>query len=140
MKSTSGTIRRILKISSNQLNLENTLVNGQCFNWSKISDDKFKGIFRNYFIVMQRIDDQNVSLMSSPNMDEKFLNDVFLNQYLQIPKVDLTQFYQDWSKRDPKYFSKVADSLPGVRCLRQDPWDCTISFICSSNNNIKRIT
>ena len=34
----------------------------------------------------------------------------------------------------------VAESIPGVRVLRQDPWECLASFIFSSNNNIKRIT
>ena len=31
-------------------------------------------------------------------------------------------------------------SIPGVRIIKQDPWECLISFICSSNNNIPRIT
>lgn len=30
--------------------------------------------------------------------------------------------------------------LPGIRLINQDPWECLISFIFSSNNNIKRIT
>jgi hypothetical protein len=35
---------------------------------------------------------------------------------------------------------RVAACLPGLRIIRQDPWECLISFIFSSNNNIKRIT
>ena len=130
---------KVLKISSTQLNLENTLVNGQCFNWSKISDDLFKGIFRNYVVVLERLDDERVGFMSGPEMDDKSLNEEFLKEYMQIPTVDLDKYYKEWSTKDPKYFKQVGLSLPGVRCLRQDPWECTISFICSSNNNIKRI-
>lgn len=37
-------------------------------------------------------------------------------------------------------FSKNAIEFEGVRMLRQDPWENLISFICSSNNNIKRIS
>jgi len=128
-----------LNISSSQLNLENTLVNGQCFNWSKISDDKYKGIYRQHLIVLERLDDQRVQFMSAPPLHED-LHSKFMKEYLQIYDVDLDKFYADWSERDPKYFAEMAVGLPGVRCLRQDPWDCTISFICSSNNNIKRIT
>jgi N-glycosylase/DNA lyase len=34
----------------------------------------------------------------------------------------------------------VTENFPGVRVVRQDPWECLVSFIFSSNNNIKRIT
>lgn len=34
----------------------------------------------------------------------------------------------------------VSHALPGIRLINQDPFECLISFIFSSNNNIKRIT
>ena len=30
-------------------------------------------------------------------------------------------------------------SCPGLRLLRQDPWECLVGFICSANSNILRI-
>ena len=63
----------------------------------------------------------------------------FVDEYLNA-SVNVAQMYAIWSKRCPKYFAPIAKPLQGMRCLRQDPWECTLSFICSQNNNIKRIT
>jgi N-glycosylase/DNA lyase len=55
----------------------------------------------------------------------------------------LNKLYAEWSKRDP-VFAKRVQSMPhalaGIRVLRLDPVETLFSFICSSNNNIKRIT
>ena len=44
-----------------------------------------------------------------------------------------------WSKADERY-RNVAKYIGGARVLRQPPVECLFSFICSSNNNIERIT
>lgn len=49
--------------------------------------------------------------------------------------VDLKKLYAEWSK-DKRFHGRLA----GIRILRQDPWENLCSFICSSNNNIKRIS
>lgn len=54
--------------------------------------------------------------------------------------VKLTDLYTQWSSKD-KHFKKVVDKdFQGIRILRQDPWENLCSFICSTNNNIKRIS
>lgn len=37
-------------------------------------------------------------------------------------------------------FAELAQHLSGARVLRQDPFECLIQFMCSSNNHISRIT
>jgi N-glycosylase/DNA lyase len=59
-------------------------------------------------------------------------------EYFQL-EVGLPELYEEWSGGCPR-LSQIADCIPGVRIIRQDPWECLISFICSSNNNIPRIT
>ncbi|KAH8049309.1 8-oxo-7,8-dihydroguanine DNA N-glycosylase [Aureococcus anophagefferens] len=49
------------------------------------------------------------------------------------------ELYGGWSRADAR-FAKIAAVVDGARVLRQDPLECLISFICSSNNNIPRIT
>ncbi|KAJ6596983.1 DNA glycosylase [Mycena vulgaris] len=63
---------------------------------------------------------------------------VWLNSYFQLD-VDLQNLYAEWATRD-KVFSSIEARFAGIRMLRQDPWENLISFICSSNNNIGRIT
>uniref|UniRef100_A0A7S3CP34 DNA-(apurinic or apyrimidinic site) lyase n=1 Tax=Strombidium rassoulzadegani TaxID=1082188 RepID=A0A7S3CP34_9SPIT len=88
---------------------------------------------------MERLNDEEVQVSTHPQMSEQFFNDKFLGDYLQYPQVVIPDFYEQWTQRDPKYFKQVSQQIGGVRCLRQDPWECTLSFICSSNNNIQRI-
>ncbi|NWI29365.1 OGG1 lyase, partial [Sula dactylatra] len=64
--------------------------------------------------------------------------DQILRDYFQLD-VGLTALYHAWGAADP-LFRKVAEDFPGVRVLRQDPVECLLSFICTSNNHISRIT
>jgi len=52
---------------------------------------------------------------------------------------NLAQLYEQWAAADAN-FKKKAPNFTGVRILRQDPWEALIGFICSSNNNISRIS
>ncbi|XP_077986554.1 N-glycosylase/DNA lyase-like [Glandiceps talaboti] len=65
--------------------------------------------------------------------DERTLQDYFQLQ------VNLKDLYKKWSSSDNN-FSKVAADFTGIRMLRQDPTENLFSFICSSNNNITRIS
>lgn len=79
-----------------------------------------------------------MSVEPQPDDLDRFKS-LFVDEYLNA-KVNVAELYDDWSERDPKFFKPIAKPLLGMRCLRQDPWECTLSFICSQNNNIKRIT
>ena len=61
-----------------------------------------------------------------------------LKHYLNLSS-NLTDLYEQWSSQDPN-FKKKASQFTGIRILRQDPWEALVSFICSSNNNIARIS
>ncbi|XP_068763178.1 N-glycosylase/DNA lyase isoform X2 [Struthio camelus] len=64
--------------------------------------------------------------------------DGILRDYFQLD-VGLPVLYRAWGAADP-HFRRVAADFPGVRVLRQDPVECLLSFICTSNNHISRIT
>lgn len=52
---------------------------------------------------------------------------------------DLASLYKQWSHADANFKSK-ANKFAGVRILKQDAWESLVGFICSSNNNILRIS
>ncbi|RMD41656.1 hypothetical protein DV735_g3501, partial [Chaetothyriales sp. CBS 134920] len=61
-----------------------------------------------------------------------------LTHYLNLDP-DLSLLYSQWSASDANFKRKAA-KFTGVRILRQDAWEALVGFICSSNNNIKRIS
>lgn len=53
--------------------------------------------------------------------------------------ISLNELWSEFKVSDPR-FADLASHFEGVRVLRQDPLECLVQFICSSNNNISRIT
>lgn len=144
------------KVALEELNLSLTLRSGQCFRWRKraTQDDEGldvwlgilgrhvvsltqnidKGIIHYSFTTPERrTDNRNIS-NKKPKIDEESI----LREYFQLD-VKLSPLYKSWSSVDPN-FKKVASGVPGVRVLKQDPVENLISFICTSCNNIPRIT
>lgn len=64
--------------------------------------------------------------------------ETLLRDYLNL-EPNLTELYEKWSQADLN-FKKRAPKFTGVRILRQDAWETLCAFICSSANNIPRIT
>ncbi|XP_005095305.2 N-glycosylase/DNA lyase [Aplysia californica] len=70
--------------------------------------------------------------------DDDSSTKAILRDYFQLD-TNLDQLYSEWSSKDD-HFKKVASSFRGIRILRQDPVENLVSFVCSSNNHISRIS
>lgn len=126
------------------LNLKITLACGQAFRWKKNNNDEWRGVLagkvwtfkENYEGILYKVYTCNHEQREE---EESFVNNEFiLNDYFRLD-IDLAEFYDKWSKRDQN-FKQVSSKVAGYRLLRQDPVENLFSFICSSNNNIERIS
>ncbi|KAJ7709815.1 8-oxoguanine DNA glycosylase [Mycena rosella] len=137
-----------LFLPESRLSLSHTLKCGQSFRWTTVAasppeyhfclPDRVVCLKQNPTTLFYRTvlpDPQPSSLQLSLRQAETL---VWLNSYFQLD-VDLDNLYAEWATRD-KAFSSIQARFTGIRMLRQDPWENLISFICSSNNNIGRIS
>lgn len=72
--------------------------------------------------------------ITSPEDDTESI----LRSYFAL-SVPLSSLYKQWAASDAN-FARRAPSFTGIRILNQDAWETLISFICSSNNHISRIS
>ncbi len=104
---------------------------GQCFRFTKISDDEYVLCANGRCLNIKRVSDG----FFFDNIDESEFAEKF------IPYFDLERDYG----RIIELFSqdetvkKASDVGNGIRIFRQDAWETLISFIISQNNNIPRI-
>ena len=122
-----------------QLDPRMTLIMGQCFNWNKLDIPGETEIW------VAIVDGKALAIKSegcctyyTDLIDSGRNHDTYIRNYFQLDH-NLEELYELWGQGCPR-MKTVTTALPGVRVLRQDPWECLVSFICSSNNNIKRIT
>ena len=118
-----------------ELCLPSTLRNGQSFAWRVLPSGNFAAVLEGHIVALRHVGDAPddfVEVCAPMSVIPA------VRAYLQLDK-PLAPLVALWSKADARV-AAVATALPGMRVLRQDPWQCLVSFICSSNNNISRIT
>jgi N-glycosylase/DNA lyase len=125
-----------LPLESSQLNLTTVLRCGQSFRWKQIHNI-WSIAYKRRIIFVKQEGDFLYYRAEGAKQDVPTTIDV-IHDYFNLD-TDLNMLMTEWKSKDSK-FVKSARSVQGVRILRQDPWECLCSFICSTNNNIKRIS
>ncbi|KAI4147848.1 MAG: hypothetical protein LQ341_001710 [Variospora aurantia] len=132
---------RKLPISLTELCLDTTLRCGQSFRWRKVDDDSthlhYQAAFPDSTLEPLKQPSQNAGL-TSDSISEDDDTAALVHHYLSL-STNLTELYEQWSSVDAN-FKKKAPRFAGIRVLRQDSWEALVGFICSSNNNIIRIS
>jgi len=147
---------RKLPVSLNELCLATTLRCGQSFRWRQCEDQTWACTLRGRIVQLSQ-DTSHIQYRSiwptlceapltppssvPPTVEEDSDADdtgSLIQHYLNL-ELNLEPLYAQWSTADPN-FKKKAPKFTGVRILRQDAWEALVGFICSSNNNIIRIS
>lgn len=114
------------------LDLEQTLDCGQSFRWKKQEDNSFKGVAYNQAVTMKL---EKETLYINNATKEEF--EKIWKPYLDLD-LDYGKIRKEISKIHP-VLKEAAKYAPGIRILRQEPYEALCTFIISQNNNIKRI-
>ena len=105
-----------------KINFDYSLNSGQVFLWEKI-DTKWYGV-----------DGKNVLVLET---SQKFKKDMKYECYFFRLDDNFKKISNDL--KNDNYVKNALKMFPGLRLLRQNPFQCYISFIVSSNSNIPNI-
>ena len=122
-----------LPLDGQPFDLQSTLFSGQAFRWRKI-DEWYEGVVFGRIVRVHEVDGGLAFTTSEDNVDvpASRLRDYFLLD------IDLIEVYAALSRDDG--LRQAFDRYRGMRILRQDPWETTLSFLCAQNSNVLRIT
>lgn len=118
--------------SVKDLDLAQTLDCGQSFRWKEQDDKSFKGVAYNKAVTM-KLEGETLYIDNATKEDFEKIWKTYLDLDLDYGKIR-----KEISKIHP-VLNEVAKYAPGIRILRQEPYEALCTFIISQNNNIKRI-
>ncbi|OBA22959.1 DNA glycosylase [Metschnikowia bicuspidata var. bicuspidata NRRL YB-4993] len=135
-----------MPLSPKELSLARVLRCGQAFRWKNVNN--VWSVSTQDQIVLLRQDDaalhyaaigpETAGAGPPPHAASHFVRDYF-NLHVQLEAL-----YRAWAEVEARFsngLKRAAFGLfPGIRMLRQEPWETVVLFICSSNNNVKRIS
>ncbi len=115
-----------MKLDAVPFNLDVTLCCGQVFRWDE-KGDWWYGIVRDQPVKIR----QTNAELEFTNADEKFIENYFgLDDDLQKIRAKIGK---------DKHVRKAIREFWGLRVVRQDPWECLISYICATYKSITAI-
>jgi N-glycosylase/DNA lyase len=129
---------RTLSAGNAELRPAQTLLNGQCFGWRphEEREKEYVGVLGCRVVAIRETE---TNTQYRPLYGGWAGLEPELYDYFQL-STPLAPLYASWATAGCHRMEVITRSLPGLRILRQDPTECLFSFICSSNNNVPRIT
>jgi len=123
-------VTKIQLDSSILFNLEHTLKCGQVFRWKKIGNWWY-GVVDGKVLKLRQVDDKLLFQAFPEKVNPKFVED-----YFRL-KDDLPHILSRINKDE--HIGEAIKAFNGLRILRQDPWECLVSYMCATNSNIPAI-
>ncbi|MDO9549855.1 MAG: DNA glycosylase [Methanoregula sp.] len=117
-----------IALSTDQpFSLDQTLGCGQVFRWERTADGWWYGVVRDKVIKIRQ--DGSTLIFEGANA-------AFIRYYFSLD-LDLETVIKTIDQ-DP-FIHTAINRCTGLRLVRQPPWECLISYICSTNSNIPTI-
>jgi len=118
-----------LRLHGEPLDLNLTMDCGQIFRWNK-QDDYWKGWLKGSSVAL-KVEDDELLYRSNPELDEEAIS-----SFLTLD-IDYQAIYRGFP--DDEMTRKLILKYRGLRILRQDPWECFVSYIISASMSIRTI-
>ena len=116
------------------LDLTSTLAGGQCFRWRQDEAGRWHGVI-GQDVVRLSMADGGLVIESSPTPPAEIAESIA--SYLRLDD-DLRAIHERLGRDDR--VREGIEHYPGMRIMRQDPWETLAGFILSSTSNIPRIS
>jgi N-glycosylase/DNA lyase len=129
-----------IKISTEELSIKDVLPTGQAFRWHKTKEtpEEWTGVIGNRVYSLRQSETHLKYHVHNKGIDSNEENEEILKDYFQLDISYKTIFSKLTAFDD--VLKGIDYKHEGVRVLKQDPTEALIAFICSSNNNIGRIS
>lgn len=114
-----------------QYNLDATLTSGQMFRAYKQNDGSYLTLSSDKYCFARMDRDGDTLTVECDDLDN-----AYWKRYFNID-TDFEAIEQ--MTRENSFLYEVYKYSEGITILKQDPWECLISFIISQHNNISRI-
>ncbi|NLA53172.1 MAG: DNA-3-methyladenine glycosylase 2 family protein [Clostridiales bacterium] len=113
-------------------NIELTAQSGQCFRFQKIDDNFYQIIARQKRLLIEVRNNDRFLLDCNEESYDNVWHEYFdMDRDYSIIMIDIPE--------DDAFLQEALCHTSGLRILRQEPWECLVSFIISQRKNIPAI-